>query len=93
MGASSTSDSSLDERSPARLAARARGPILLIHGRDDTVVPFEQSRIMDRAMRAAGKDVELVSLEGEDHYLDYPATRLQMLTATIEFLEEHNPPR
>jgi dipeptidyl aminopeptidase/acylaminoacyl peptidase len=93
MGVTNESDPSLVERSPAQLVSKIDGPILLIHGRDDTVVPFEQSRIMDRAMRAAGKDVELVSLEGEDHYLDYPATRLQMLTATIEFLEEHNPPR
>jgi dipeptidyl aminopeptidase/acylaminoacyl peptidase len=48
---------------------------------------------MDRAMRAAGKDVELVSLAGEDHYMSFPATRRQMLTETIKFLEEHNPPR
>lgn len=93
MGVTSESDPSLVERSPAQLVSRIEGPILLIHGRDDTVVPFEQSRIMDRAMRAAGKDVELVSLEGEDHFMTFPATRRQMLTATIEFLEEHNPPR
>ncbi|NJC40994.1 dipeptidyl aminopeptidase/acylaminoacyl peptidase [Brevundimonas alba] len=93
MGVTSDVDPSLAERSPARLISRIEGPVLLIHGRDDTVVPFEQSRIMDRAMRAAGKDVELVSLAGEDHYMSFPATRRQMLTETIKFLEEHNPPR
>jgi len=93
MGVTSDSDPSLAERSPAQLAPRIDGPVLLIHGREDTVVPFEQSEIMERAMREAGKDVELVALEGEDHHMSFPATRLRMLTETIEFLEEHNPPR
>lgn len=93
MGVDSDTDPSLAERSPARLASRVRGPVLLIHGRADTVVPFEQSQIMERAMRAAGKDVELIALDGEDHYMTFPATRLRMLTETIAFLEQHNPPR
>ena len=79
--------------SPSRLASRIDGPVLLIHGREDTVVPFEQSEIMERAMRAAGKDVELIALDREDHHMTFPATRRQMLTETIRFLEEHNPPR
>lgn len=83
----------LAELSPSRLADRIDGPVLLVHGREDTVVPFEQSEIMEQAMRRAGKDVELVALDGEDHHLTFPATRLRMLTETIEFLEEHNPPR
>jgi dienelactone hydrolase len=83
----------LAELSPSRLASRIDGPVLLIHGREDTVVPFEQSEIMERAMRQAGKDVELVALDGEDHHMTFPATRLRMLTETIQFLEEHNPPR
>lgn len=93
MGVDSDTDPSLAERSPARLASRVRGPVLLIHGRADTVVPFEQSQIMEHAMRAAGKDVELIALDGEDHYMTFPATRLRMLTETIAFLEQHNPPR
>ena len=32
--------------SPANLADRVRIPVLLIHGRDDTVVPYEQSTLM-----------------------------------------------
>ena len=93
MGVTTDNDPSLAERSPAQLAARIEGPVLLIHGREDTVVPFEQSEIMERAMRNAGKDVEFVALEGEDHHMTFPATRRRMLTETIRFLEEHNPPR
>jgi dipeptidyl aminopeptidase/acylaminoacyl peptidase len=93
MGGEGYNDQSLDERSPAKLVSNIKAPVLLLHGRNDTVVPYEQSEIMQRAMRAAGKEVELVTLEDEDHWLSFPATRRQMLTATIEFLEEHNPPR
>lgn len=93
MGAEGSGDQSLDERSPARLAARVQGPILLIHGRDDTTVPYDQSTRMQEALQAAGKDSRLVTLEDEDHYLSFAATRQQMLTETVAFLERHNPPQ
>ncbi len=92
MGANGPGDATLDERSPAKLADRMSGPLLLIHGRNDTVVPFEQSELMVAAGRAANKPVRLVRLEGENHNLSYPATRLKMLEETIAFLETHNPP-
>lgn len=93
MGADGPGDRSLDARSPARLASRADAPILLIHGRDDTVVPIEQSRLMAEALRTAGKPVEFVELDGEDHWLSRGDTRLRMLNETVGFLERHNPPR
>lgn len=78
--------------SPLRFAARADAPILLIHGRDDTVVPFEQSERMAKALRKAGKAVSFLPLEGEDHWLSKSETRLAMLKAAIAFVEQHNPP-
>ena len=92
MGGAGSGDRTLDERSPARQADRVDAPILLIHGRRDTVVPYEQSTIMADALRRAGKPVELIALDGEDHSLSQAETRLQMLEATIRFLEENNPP-
>jgi dipeptidyl aminopeptidase/acylaminoacyl peptidase len=77
--------------SPRRLAARADAPILLIHGRDDTVVLFEQSAAMADALEDAGKPHQLVELEGEDHWLSNAATRQQMLQATTDFVAQHNP--
>jgi len=93
MGGDGYNDASLDERSPARLVSAIKAPVLLLHGRDDTVVLYEQSEIMFEAMRRAGKTVKMTPLEGEDHWLSFPSTRRQMLTETIEFIEEHNPPR
>jgi dipeptidyl aminopeptidase/acylaminoacyl peptidase len=47
---------------------------------------------MAAAMRAAGKSVEFVTLSGEDHWLSKSETRLQMLQATVAFVEKNNPP-
>lgn len=82
---------SLGEVSPRRFAERADAPILLIHGRDDTVVPFHQSSAMESALRSAGKPVELVALRQEDHWLSRAATRKQMLEAAMAFVQKHNP--
>lgn len=91
MGADRLGDRDLDQVSPSAQAARADAPILLIHGRDDTVVPFEQSRMFAEALQRAGKPVELVELGGEDHWLSRAETRRRMLAETVRFLEAHNP--
>jgi dipeptidyl aminopeptidase/acylaminoacyl peptidase len=69
-----------------------RIPVLLIHGKDDTVVPYEQSTLMSDALRRAGKPVELVTLAHEDHWLSRSQTRLQMLETTVAFLRKNDPP-
>jgi len=92
MGGDGPGDRSLDARSPARLAEQADAPILLIHGRDDTVVPIEQSRAMEAALRRAGKPVQFIELNGEDHWLSRADTRIRMLTETARFVEANNPP-
>lgn len=93
MGAKTPSDPELDQISPLHHAAETSAPILLIHGRDDTVVPIEQSLRMEAALNSANKPVELVTLDSEDHWLSREATRLQMLQATVAFLEKYNPPQ
>ncbi len=80
-----------DAVSPRRLANKADAPILLIHGRDDTVVPYSHSQKMADALKDAGKPFELVTLQGEDHWLSLSSTRLRMLEAAVEFVEKHNP--
>jgi dipeptidyl aminopeptidase/acylaminoacyl peptidase len=83
--------SNLDQISPALHAARVTIPILLVHGKDDTVVDYKQSQIMAEALAKAGKPFEFVTLQGEDHWLSRGATRLQMLQAVVRFLEKNNP--
>jgi acetyl esterase/lipase len=83
--------STLGDISPRRFADRADAPILLIHGRDDTVVPFEQSEKMADGLKDADKPYELIDLGGEDHWLSGSQTRKQMLEAAVKFIERHNP--
>ncbi|MFN3932481.1 MAG: alpha/beta hydrolase family protein [Brevundimonas sp.] len=93
MGFTDYRDPSLAARSPALQASRLQGPLLLIHGRNDTVVPFEQSELMLRAAEAAGKtDVRLVPLADEDHWLSTATGRARQLEEMMAFLLEHNPP-
>jgi dipeptidyl aminopeptidase/acylaminoacyl peptidase len=87
LGAQST----FAEVSPRKHARNADAPILLIHGKDDTVVAYKQSTDMADALRAAGKSVELVTLRAEDHWLSRSATRQQMLEASVAFVQKHNP--
>jgi dipeptidyl aminopeptidase/acylaminoacyl peptidase len=91
MGGENLDDPRLTEISPLHHAADANIPILLIHGKDDTVVPIDQSEEMETALKAAGKPVTLVKLEREDHWLSTSDTRLQMLQATVAFLQANNP--
>jgi dipeptidyl aminopeptidase/acylaminoacyl peptidase len=92
MGAEDSKDPVLKDISPALHADKVQIPILLIHGKDDTVVPYYQSLAMQRALNAAHKSVDLVTLPGEDHWLSRGETRQQMLTSLVAFLEKNNPP-
>ncbi|MEL6112091.1 MAG: S9 family peptidase [Pseudomonadota bacterium] len=74
--------------SPVEQVDKIRAPVLLIHGKDDTVVPYGQSRRMEQAMKSAGKKVEFVTLSGEDHWLSGAETRKRMLSETLEFVDE-----
>jgi dipeptidyl aminopeptidase/acylaminoacyl peptidase len=91
LGMSTSDAAALKAISPIEHVKAVTGPVLLIHGRDDTVVPYEQSAIMASALKHAGKSVALVALKNEDHWLSRGATRLQMLQATVEFLRANNP--
>jgi dipeptidyl aminopeptidase/acylaminoacyl peptidase len=90
-GSESGSVQALYDISPSKYAARADAPILLIHGKDDTRVPIEQSLKMAAALKSAKKTYEYVELENEDHFLSRDVTRLAMLKATVAFLEKYNP--
>ncbi len=92
MGASSPDDPVLTTISPMKQVARSTIPILLVHGKDDTVVPLSQSEDMASALKRAGKSYNMVVLDGEDHWLSRAKTRQQMLKTSVDFLMAQNPP-
>lgn len=67
-------------------------PLLLIHGVEDEIVPVEQAELMYDAVRAAGKPVEYVPIEGDGHNLLFQRTRVTTMESVAAFLMEHNPP-
>jgi dipeptidyl aminopeptidase/acylaminoacyl peptidase len=80
-----------NENSPLRLAERADAPIMLIHGKDDVVVPYSHSTKMADKLKDHGKPYEMVTLDGEDHWLSLSDTRQKMLSAAVGFVQKHNP--
>ncbi len=80
-----------DAVSPLRFAEQADAPIMLIHGRDDVVVPYSHSSKMADKLKDAKKPYEMISLKGEDHWLSRSETRRRMLEAAVGFVEKHNP--
>ena len=63
--------------------------MLLVHGKDDTVVPISQSRRIEKARKKAGKDVQFVELAGGHHWLSTSPTRLAMVQEILEFVDTH----
>jgi dipeptidyl aminopeptidase/acylaminoacyl peptidase len=92
MGTADQNDPALTAISPIEHVQSVSVPVLLIHGKDDTVVPYDQSSDMQKALKRAGKPVELVTMKHEDHWLSHSETRLQMLQASMQFLKANNPP-
>ncbi len=92
LGVANPGDKKLDAISPLKHADKITVPLMLIHGREDSTVPYEQSTDMVKALKRAGRTPEFVTLDKEDHYLSRSATRLQMLKSSLAFLEKNNPP-
>ncbi len=91
-GAEASERDAIDAISPAYHAESFIAPVLLVHGKDDTVVPIEQSRRMHSALRRAGKQTTLVALDGEDHWLSRGETRVETLRVIADFIASHLPP-
>lgn len=75
--------------SPINHIDKIKAPILLVHGRHDSVVPFEQSSDMHEELSDAGKEVTFVELKKEGHHLNKNRTRIQTMVAVEKFIQTH----
>lgn len=75
---------------PVRQVGAMSAPILVMHGREDTRVPFRQ---FTRMREAAGNrpNFTFVEMEGEDHFLQSTYARSDVLKRTLAFLDAHHP--
>jgi pimeloyl-ACP methyl ester carboxylesterase len=79
----------IDAVSPALHVDRITIPVLLIHGDHDEIVPYEQSKIMKKALDKAGRGTELITLEDEGHSGFTEDNSRLVLTSIDAFLARH----
>ena len=71
--------------SPIDHISPADPPMLLIHGREDPLIPVSQSREMAQALTAAGVRNQLILVRG-GHNLGFPARYSNLIPQILEFL-------
>jgi dipeptidyl aminopeptidase/acylaminoacyl peptidase len=72
--------------SPALRAREIKAPVLLIHGNLDTIVPVEQSKTMNRALKAAGVSVKYNQIAWVGHRGWDRFTTRNILSQAIEHI-------
>lgn len=63
------------EASPVNHVTPDDPPFLLLHGDADAVVPYQQSEIMEAALRKAGVMVKLIRVPGGGHGSSFPGAK------------------
>lgn len=65
------------DQSPLFNADKIHTPLLLLHGDSDTNVPTAESINLYNALKVLGREVELVTFTGEDHFILEPERRIR----------------
>jgi len=79
----------ITENSPSKNADKINIPILLVHGREDVNVSVQDSIEMEKALRDAGKKVDALYFDGEDHFLFKEGDRVAFLKKLEAFLKDN----
>jgi dipeptidyl aminopeptidase/acylaminoacyl peptidase len=89
LGDPMTDEAMLKSISPVNFSDRITAPLLLIQGRQDYAVPFEQANAMVSAMETAGHRPESLFLEDDGHGLTAVRARREAYKAIESFLEKN----
>jgi dipeptidyl aminopeptidase/acylaminoacyl peptidase len=76
------------ELSPVFYADQIAGPLLMIHGEDDPVVPADHSRTLAERISAGGQKVDLHLFAGEGHGLRQIPHRLEEYRLIKKFIDQ-----
>jgi len=80
------------EASPICHVSPDDAPTFIIHGDQDSIVPFEQSVRLAEALKKAGVEVQLVAIKGMDHGPTTPEQQDELMRAfgqALEFFDKH----
>lgn len=75
--------------SPYYKAKDFKAPVLLIHGENDGRVDLSQSKAMASRLKKEKKQVTMIELDDENHYLQKNESRLKVLSAMVSFINTH----
>ena len=81
----------LKQVSPVNHVDKIQVPVLLVHGDKDRSVRVKHSRMMNKKLQKAGKDVTYLEIEDADHYLSKNEHRVATFKAMDAFLAKHLP--
>lgn len=81
----------LDDVSPVRMVDQLSRPILLVHGKKDSRVPYSQFTLYKEKLEDRGADAIFVTYDEEGHGLKDAENRKDWLDRLEAFLAEHNP--
>ena len=76
-------------QSPVFSADKVTTPLLLLHGDGDTNVPPGQSHNMYTALKLLGKEVELITVAGQDHWILEHDKRLLWGATILAWFDKH----
>lgn len=77
------------QHSPVLSVDKVTTPLLLMHNRDDSAVPFSQSVALFTALRRLEKPVWLLEYDGEGHVLFDPKCQLDFNVKQQEFFDHY----
>jgi dipeptidyl aminopeptidase/acylaminoacyl peptidase len=79
----------LTQASPINRIADVTAPLLIMQGANDPRVPLSESTQMYEALKAAGREVELLAFADEGHGFVKRENRVLSWGAELNFLEKH----
>jgi dipeptidyl aminopeptidase/acylaminoacyl peptidase len=77
------------ENSPIYKADKITTPLLLMHGKDDRIVPFSQSVEFFMALRRLSKIVWLLEYDGSDHTINGYQSSIDFTTRMTQFFDHY----
>ena len=86
MGDPQTRMNDLISISPRQNVDKIKASLFVLHGKDDDIVPYQQSETFVEAARKAGKDVKYIALSDLDHNQWSEKQSLQVLSALELFI-------
>jgi dipeptidyl aminopeptidase/acylaminoacyl peptidase len=62
---------------------------MLVHGTEDTQVPFRQSEVMHDTLKGAGVEATLIKVQGAVHSFGQVSSSSEVMSAMKAFFDKH----